>query len=403
MATAASYGSLPFREQIAFMQAKQPVAEYWRVRGAAHDQSFVSAGAHRIDLVTDLHAIINRAIAEGVTLQEFREDYFAVLDNYGWEPDGGREWRARVIYETNLRTSYAAGRYAQLQAEKSVRPYWMYLHSDAVEHPRELHLLWDGLAIHADNPWWQSHFPPNGWGCQCQVLSYSLEDLLDMGRSGPDEAPTGLMRRIVHKGEVVEVPEGIDPGWNYAPGRSVFEQQVQATLEKTAKLPAVPAARLAEQLLARPTVTAAMRDDWSKLLDVATRSSGPVVDRQMVIGALTPAIAEAAMVIEALQSPLVRAGTEFARSVLQDAASGVTRAALARLPSVLARPAAVLLDPARQLLLYVASTAVQAQREVVQVSVSASGPSVVGTELVASADLARDLANGSLQLIDGAL
>ncbi len=211
MATAASYGSLSFREQIDFMRAKQPVVDYWRVQGAAHDQSFVSAGAHRVDLVADLHAIINRAISDGTTLQEFREDYFAVLDNYGWEPDGGREWRARVIYETNLRTSYAAGRYAQLQAVKAERPFWVYNHSDAVETPRELHLLWNGLAIHADNPWWQLHYPPNGWGCCCFVTAYSLEELQRyLGKSGPDEAPASNVRGIVFKGQVVQVPEGID-------------------------------------------------------------------------------------------------------------------------------------------------------------------------------------------------
>ncbi|MBN0335839.1 hypothetical protein JTM71_34265, partial [Pseudomonas aeruginosa] len=149
MATAATYGSLSFREQIAFFEAKNPSVNYATVRGAAHDQSFVSAGAHRADLVADLYAVVRQAIRDGLTLEEFQKDYYAVLDNYGWEPAGGRAWRAQVIYRTNLRTSYAAGRYAQLQAVKATRPYWGYHHSDAVEHPRELHLAWDGLHIHA--------------------------------------------------------------------------------------------------------------------------------------------------------------------------------------------------------------------------------------------------------------
>ncbi|PIA65976.1 hypothetical protein CDR19_25700 [Ectopseudomonas toyotomiensis] len=404
MATAASYGSLSFREQIDFMRAKQPVVDYWRVQGAAHDQSFVSAGAHRVDLVADLHAIINRAISDGTTLQDFREDYFAVLDNYGWEPDGGREWRARVIYETNLRTSYAAGRYAQLQAVKAERPFWVYNHSDAVETPRELHLLWNGLAIHADNPWWQLHYPPNGWGCCCFVTAYSLEELQRyLGKSGPDEPPASNVRGIVFKGQVVQVPEGIDPGWGYAPGRSVFEQQVQGALEKTTRLPAEPAARMNEQLLQRPAVTVALRDDWSKLLDVASRATGPVVDRQLVVGSLAPAATEAALALVELQSPLVRAGTAFARSVLQDAAASVTRATLTRLPIILARPAAVLLDPLQQLLLYVASTGGSAQREVVRVAVASTGPSVVGAAMVNTADLAGDIAAGTLQLLEGSL
>ncbi|MFU4637361.1 hypothetical protein ACM71F_31350, partial [Pseudomonas aeruginosa] len=81
--------------------------DYNAIRGAANDQSFVSAGANRADLVADLQAIIDQAIRDGMTLAEFRKDYDAVLDHYEWEPEGGRAWRARVIYETNLRTSYA--------------------------------------------------------------------------------------------------------------------------------------------------------------------------------------------------------------------------------------------------------------------------------------------------------
>ncbi|MBN0301168.1 hypothetical protein JTM78_32485, partial [Pseudomonas aeruginosa] len=82
MATAATYGSLSFREQIAFFEAKNPSVNYATVRGAAHDQSFVSAGAHRADLVADLYAVVRQAIRDGLTLEEFQKDYYAVLDNY---------------------------------------------------------------------------------------------------------------------------------------------------------------------------------------------------------------------------------------------------------------------------------------------------------------------------------
>ncbi len=114
---------------------------------------------------------------------------------------------SQVIYRTNLRTSYAAGRYAQLQAVKATRPYWGYHHSDAVEHPREQHLAWDGLIIHADNPWWQTHYPPSGFGCECGVTAYSLDEILAMGKSGPDEPPAERMRNIFFHGQTVQVPE----------------------------------------------------------------------------------------------------------------------------------------------------------------------------------------------------
>ena len=176
-----------------------------------------------MDLVADLYAVVRQAIRDGLTLEEFQKDYYAVLDNYGWEPAGGRAWRPGD-HRTNLRTSYAAGRYAQLQAVKATRPYWGYHHSDAVEHPRELHLAWDGLVIHADNPWWQTHYPPSGSGCEWCVTAYSLDELQAMGSRGPDEPPPGRMRNIVFHGEVVQGAGGHRSGLELRARSSRFRE-----------------------------------------------------------------------------------------------------------------------------------------------------------------------------------
>lgn len=162
-----AYGSLPFKDQITFFRAKRNVlTESWTdLWEAEHDHGFMVAGANRIDLLVDLRAAVDKAIADGTGLRQFRKDFDTIVEKHGWQYNGGRNWRTRVIFETNLRTSYAAGRYAQLQELKQVRPYWRYRHSDAVMHPRPQHLAWDGLVLHADDPWWNTHFPPNGWGC----------------------------------------------------------------------------------------------------------------------------------------------------------------------------------------------------------------------------------------------
>ena len=40
-------------------------------------------------------------------VEAFREDFDAIVARLGWDYNGGRDWRTRVIYETNLNTSYA--------------------------------------------------------------------------------------------------------------------------------------------------------------------------------------------------------------------------------------------------------------------------------------------------------
>lgn len=141
MATVA-YGRVPFRQQIEFFNRKLglPTNGWTDVYAQEHDWAFMVAGANRDDIVTDFQTAIRRAIEDGRTLEQFRADFDNIVAKHGWDYNGGRNWRSRVIYETNLRTSYAAGRYEQLQALKSVRPFWQYVHSDAVMHPRPLHL-----------------------------------------------------------------------------------------------------------------------------------------------------------------------------------------------------------------------------------------------------------------------
>lgn len=99
-----------------------------------------------------------------------------------------------MIYQTNLATSYAAGRWQQLNDPDLVklRPYWQYIHADGVMHPRPQHLAWHGLTLPREHAFWRTHFPPNGWGCHCRVRAVGQKEYdaaVAHGR-GPDTAPS---------------------------------------------------------------------------------------------------------------------------------------------------------------------------------------------------------------------
>lgn len=231
---AVSATSLPFREQNEFLRRKLnlPTNGWTDVYGREHDYAFTVAGANRDDLVADFHQAVQRAIEGGTTLEQFRRDFDRIVAKYGWSYNGGRNWRSRVIYETNMRSSYMAGRYEQLMAVREERPFWQYLHSDAVEFPREEHEAWNGMVLRWDDPWWQYHFPVNAWGCQCSVRALSYDDLVRMGKTGPDTAPPIVFeqrtigQRSPQGPRTVEVPVGIDPGFEHIPGQSRLESRV---------------------------------------------------------------------------------------------------------------------------------------------------------------------------------
>ena len=167
----------PFAEQVAFFRGKLadlvPTAHWDDLQGAAHDHSFMVAGAAKADLLTDLAAAVDRSLSEGQSLEAFRKDFLKTINQRGWSGFTGddsparRAWRTRIIYTTNASTSYHAGRFAQLQAGGFA--FWVYHHNDSVTHPRPLHVSWNGITLPPGHPFWRTHYTPNGWGCRCFV------------------------------------------------------------------------------------------------------------------------------------------------------------------------------------------------------------------------------------------
>ena len=230
---AAKYGTKHFREQLSFFKDKLnlPTRSWTDLWEGMHARAFVVAGAMKDELLVDLNNAVRKAIEKGTTLAEFRQDFDAIVQKHGWGYKGGRNWRTRVIYETNLRTSYQAGRYKQMKALVHRRPYWQYKHSNFVKDPRKAHLEWDGLILKYDDDWWDTHYPPNGWGCRCTVHTLAERDMKKLGRQGPDKAPPieWEAHEVGKRGpnpRRVRVPKGIDPGWGYNVGQAAYGKKL---------------------------------------------------------------------------------------------------------------------------------------------------------------------------------
>jgi hypothetical protein len=225
----------PFREQVAFFRQKLgrlvPTRRWDDLVGAEHDRAFMVAGAQKADLLAELAASVDRAIAEGKSLDSFRKDFAAAVERHdwrGWTGEGtkaGRAWRTRTIYRTNASVSYAAGRRAQLEAADW--PLWVYRHGGSKE-PRPEHLDFDGIALPPDHPFWEKFYPPSDWGCSCYVVgARSARGVRRLGGDPEKTLPEGWDRIDQATGE----PAGIGKGWGYAPGASV-SPAVRASAEK---------------------------------------------------------------------------------------------------------------------------------------------------------------------------
>jgi len=224
--SSASFGSLPFAEQIEFFRSKVsiPTLAWTDIYTYQHDYAFMVAGASKSALLNDLRGAIDGAIANGTTLDQFRKDFDGIVAKNGWAYNGGRNWRTRVIYETNLRTAYAAGREIQMADPelRKRRPYGLYRHGGS-EEPRPEHLAMDGVTVPLDDPFWDEWTPPGGWGCSCKKFMVSDADVERLGLTVQDPGPISPReeKTIGINGpspRTVSVPVGIDPGFEYRPG-----------------------------------------------------------------------------------------------------------------------------------------------------------------------------------------
>lgn len=246
------------------------VLRYWRnkgirpgfswqdVYGEEHHNAFTAAKLMREDVLGIVREELDATFAEGRTYESFVRGLRPRLEAAGFwgeqqvtDPVSGDTVtidvpsRLRRIYDTNMRTARAAGQWDRIQRTTSTHPYLLYMVGPSVHH-REEHLAWHGLCLPVSDPFWDAHFPPNGYGCKCNVRSVSEDEFHRLKQDGireaipekvlgPDGRPTGHIRdrRVPIRteappvelvqwtnqrtGETLMVPRGVTPGFDRPP------------------------------------------------------------------------------------------------------------------------------------------------------------------------------------------
>ena len=238
----------PPKEAIKYFQSKGWKAgfDYQDVWEQEHAFAFTAAKAMTADVLETLRGAVEQALAEGRTFRDFSKDLKPELEKLGWwgqsqMPDPqtgelkdvqlGSPRRLQVIYQTNLRTARSAGKWERIQRTKKLLPYLRYSLGPSEVHRPE-HVAWEGLELPVDDAWWDSHMPPNGWGCKCWVQQLTKEAVDSTG--GPDTAPADDPVEWINPrtGEKEMVPKGVTPGFNFNPGKAREEKQLEIFKDK---------------------------------------------------------------------------------------------------------------------------------------------------------------------------
>lgn len=223
----------PPPEVSAFFRNKtaRPSFSFEDVEPAEHAVQFTVAKAMNLDVLEAIQQALQEAIDEGIPYAQFSKDLKPRLQKMGWwgideqvDPLTGKvrkvqlgsPRRLKTIYRANIQSARAAGQWDRIQRTKRALPYLVYLLGPSEQH-RPLHAVKAGMVLPVDDPFWQTWYPPNGWGCKCHVRQITKREADEIGVSDSPEIP---MRDVFNKrtGEMKRIPSGIDPGWESNPG-----------------------------------------------------------------------------------------------------------------------------------------------------------------------------------------
>jgi hypothetical protein len=220
-------------EAIAFLEEKNRVpTEAWNdLKWGEHAHAFTVAHSIEADILNTLHGLINDAIKNGEAYGSWRKKALELMHEKGWYGGNGHtaqdkkyiSWRLRLIYDTNMRTAYGAAQYRKQVQDAEGRPIWVYKSKLSGKNRRQEHIALHDKAFRYDDPFWNTYYPPNGWGCQCWVTTKSIagaeRDGIAVLASDAKRNPPPIKDT---DGNTIDWSKFGDPTWKYNVGREAL-------------------------------------------------------------------------------------------------------------------------------------------------------------------------------------
>lgn len=106
---------------------------------------------------------------------DFKEAANGIIDKYN-------ETWLKTEYNFAVSASQSAARWTEFEKEADIIPNLKY-QTVGDDHVRISHQVLDGIIRPIKDSFWNTHYPPNGWGCRCEAVQ-SLEGY---GKVTPDK------------------------------------------------------------------------------------------------------------------------------------------------------------------------------------------------------------------------
>ncbi|WP_264520375.1 phage minor head protein [Flavobacterium sp. N1994] len=119
----------------------------------------------------------------------------------------------RTEFDQTVATANMAEKWEGFVREKDLYPNLKYVTAGDAR-VREKHKAWDGLILPIGHQFWKDHYPPNDWGCRCNVINVDDNPMVEIPNV---EGKTGFNNNAAITGKIFkDIP--------YADGLNVNEK-----------------------------------------------------------------------------------------------------------------------------------------------------------------------------------
>lgn len=155
--------------------------------------AFTVAGVENIQILKKLRDRVAQ-LPEGADWNAIKGDLAKEISPWLGNDRAAGLRRAETLLRTHGYQAFGVTHYNVLQRQTDVFPWWEYDTADD-EQVRSTHRALDGKIFPANSQFWIYHFPPWEWGCRCNVIARSADDVAEIEAADARKIPEA--RRVI--------------------------------------------------------------------------------------------------------------------------------------------------------------------------------------------------------------
>jgi len=179
----------PNIEPLRFADSHDPIPSFQLV--PENMVNFLRVQAFTVSHITNQNALesiqnsLSNAVEAGTAYTDFMRDFNSILEKTGVTPI--KPFHLETVYIQNGTNAYQAGKFQELNTPemKKIFPMWEYV-TIGDDFVRPNHAAMHGHKAKADDPIWQTWYPPNGFRCRCDVEVITAREI-EINKIKPDK------------------------------------------------------------------------------------------------------------------------------------------------------------------------------------------------------------------------